>query len=323
MEYKDYYKSLGVSKKASQEEIKKAYRKLALKYHPDRNPNNKKAEERFKEVAEAYEVLKDPEKRKRYDELGANWKQYERAGADAGAWSGFGQGGGFNYRNYGGRQRGTGQAGGFGFEDFFGGGGGFSDFFERFFGGFGQERPGQQHYQRSRASAGRDYEAMLDVSMHEVLKGTSRMLNIEGKKIRINIKPGVKDGQVLRLKGKGGQGAHGGPAGNIYLKVNIKNMTDLQRKGNDLYINQPVSFYDALFGGKIDIKTLDGNVSIKIPKNTRGGKTFRLKGKGLPQYSDNRIKGDLYVKISIDIPENMKEEEIDLLDKAARIHGKK
>ncbi|MDZ7742004.1 MAG: DnaJ C-terminal domain-containing protein [Bacteroidota bacterium] len=321
MEYRDYYKILGVSKKASQEEIKKAYRKLALKYHPDRNPNDKKAEDSFKEVAEAYEVLKDPEKRKRYNELGANWKQYEKAGADASAWGGFNQGGGFNYQSYG-RRPGAGQAGDFGFDDMFGGGG-FSDFFERFFGGFGQAGGQQEYYTQGRPAAGRDFEAMLDLSMYEVQNGTSRMLNIDGNKIRINIKAGVKDGQVLRIKGKGGKGSHGGPAGNIFLKVNVKNETDFVRKGNDLYSNVNVSFYEAIFGGNIDVKTLTGNVSIKIPKGTRGGKTFRLKGKGLPDYKDNRVKGDLYAKVVIDIPDNFRDEEIELLSKAAKLHKNK
>ncbi len=321
MEYRDYYKILGISKKASQEEIKKAYRKLALKYHPDRNPNDKQAEDSFKEVAEAYEVLKDPEKRKRYDELGANWKQYEKAGADTGGYGGFKQGGGFNYQSYG-RRPGAGQAGSFGFEDMFGGGG-FSDFFERFFGGFDQAGQQQGYYSQNRPSAGRDFEAMLDVSLYEVQHGTSRMLNIDGKKIRINIKAGVKDGQVLRLKGKGGKGSHGGPAGNIFLKVNVKNDTDFVRKGNNLYSNVKVSFYEALFGGKIDVKTLAGNVSINIPKRTKSGKTFRLKGKGLPEYKDNRVKGDLYAKVMIDIPDNIREDEIELLSKAASLHNNK
>lgn len=320
MDYKDYYKILGLSKSASQEEIKKAYRKLALKYHPDKNPNNPQAEEKFKEVAEAYEVLKDPEKRQRYDELGANWKQYEKAGA--GGFGGYQPGGGrYHY------QRG----GGSGFSDFDlgdifggGGGGGFSDFFERFFGGFSggdfSETESQFGGRRQRASAGQDMQAMVDIDLREAYSGTTKTYNINGEKIRIKIKPGIKDGQVLRVKGKGGKGHGGGAAGNLYLKVNIKNTTAFKRKGNDLYLDQKVDFYKAVFGEKISVNTMNSNVTIALPSKTRTGKTFRLKGKGMPDYQNNNIRGDLYVRILIDVPEKMSKEEIDLLKKAAAKH---
>lgn len=319
MEYKDYYKILGLSKTASQEEIKKAYRKLALKYHPDKNPNNPESEEKFKEVSEAYEVLKDPEKRQRYDELGANWKQYEKAGA--GGFGGYQPGGGrYHY-----------QQGGSGFSDFDlgdifggGGGGGFSDFFERFFGGFGgggfseAESPfgGRS---RQRPTSGQDLQAMVDIDLQEAYSGVTKTYNIDGEKIRIKIKPGIKDGQVLRVKGKGGKGHGGGTAGNLYLKVNIKNNTAFRRKGNDLYLDQKVDFYKAVLGGKINVNTLNTSVSIPLPPKTGTGKTFRLRGKGMPDYQNNNIKGDLYVRILIDIPEKMSPEEIELIKKAAAL----
>ena len=203
MEYKDYYKILGVDKNATQEEVKKKYRKLALKYHPDKNPNNKSAEEKFKTIAEAYEVIGNKEKRKKYDELGANWKQYEQAGAYAGT-------GGFDYAQWG---QGAQQTGGYSqanYEDMFGGSGGFSDFFEQFFGG---------QYQRSSKTRkahpfpGQDYETQMDIDLSEAYHGTTRILNLKGQKLKINIKPGIKNGQLLRVKGKGGKEHKGAKAG--------------------------------------------------------------------------------------------------------------
>lgn len=318
MEYKDYYKSLGVGKDASQEEIKKTYRKLALKYHPDKNPNNKAAEEKFKEIAEAYEVLKDPEKRKKYDKLGANWKQYQ----DAGAYQSAGQGpGGFRYEYYGPGQGGS-RYSGSGFEDMFGGaGGGFSDFFEQFFGG-GFQQAGSQRRQ-ARPRKGQDFEAQLNIDLTEAYFSTSRMINLDGKKIKINIQPGVKDGQVLRVKGKGGKGAQGGEAGHIFLKVNIKPHSLFKRKDDDLYLTIPLDFYTAILGGKVNVPTMNGNVSITIPKGTQGGKTFRLKGKGMPLFSDKKKYGNLFVKIKIEIPEKLTKEELELIEKASQIHGNK
>ncbi len=318
MEYKDYYKSLGVSKDASQDEIKKAYRKLALKYHPDKNPNNKAAEDKFKEVAEAYEVLKDPEKRKKYDELGANWKYYKDA--DAGAYQSAGQRpGGFRYQYY---EPGQGSSGfgGTGFEDIFGEGGGFSDFFEQFFGGGFSQRSGRRRTTQPRK--GQDFEAQLNIDLTEAYFGASRMINLDGKKIKINVKPGVKNGQILRVKGKGGKGSQGGEAGHLYLKVNINPHTLYTRKENNLYVDVPVSFYTAILGGKVNVPTMNENVSIPIPKGTQNGKTFRLKGKGMPLYSDNTKHGDLYVKTKIDIPGKLSKEELNLIKKASEIHGK-
>lgn len=319
MDYKDYYKILGVSKSASQDDIKKAYRKLALKYHPDKNPNNKEAENKFKEVAEAYEVLRDPEKRKRYDELGVNWKQYEKAGAGFDGASGYGPGG-YRYE-YSGPGRGSSGFSGINFEDIFGGGetGGFSDFFERFFGGFYQE--GGSRRRQYQPSGGQDYTAKLEIDLTEAYFGSSRIINLDGKRIKIKIKPGVRDGQTLRLKGKGSKGAHGGAAGDLLLKVFIRNHDLYDRKGDDLYTSVKISFYKAILGCNISIRTMQGNVNIKIPQGTQNGKTFRLKGKGMPNYENNNIHGDLYVKVNVEIPKKMKKQELDLIKQASDIHG--
>jgi len=313
MDYKDYYKILGVSKKASQDEIKKAYRKLAVKYHPDKNQNDKKAEERFKEISEAYEVLKDPEKRKRYDELGANWKHYQHQGA-----------GGFNGGPFGGRG-GTrvefeGDLG-----DMFGGGG-FSDFFNSFFGGFAGGGAGHSQFRGgggspfggAYAAKGQDLQAEMSISLEEAYEGVTKILNVNGNQLRLKIKPGIRDGQTLRLKGKGGPGP-GGAAGDLYLKVNIHKHTSFERKGDDLYVDLPVDLYTAVLGGKANVQTLKGAVNVNIAKGTENGKTLRLKGLGMPKYENNKVSGNLYAKVNVRIPKNLSEEEIKLFKQLQQI----
>ncbi|MBU2649935.1 MAG: J domain-containing protein [Bacteroidetes bacterium] len=297
MEYKDYYRILGVGKDASQDEIKKAYRKLALKYHPDKNQGNQASEEKFKEISEAYEVLGKPENRKKYDELGMNWKQYEQAGAYGyeGPYGGASSGKGARYASY---------------DDFFGGSGGFSDFFEAFFGG-GFRGAGQERRQ-TWASPGSDYEASVSITLQQAYYGTSAVLQLGDEKLRINIKPGARDGQVLRVRGKGGQGSGGGESGNLYLKIQVVPMDGFERKGNDLYVGHDIDLYTAVLGGKITIKTLEGAVSTTIPKGTQNGKTLRFKGKGMPVYSQPGIFGDLYVRLNVHIPTGLSEKETTL-----------
>jgi curved DNA-binding protein len=305
MEYREYYKILGVDKTASQEAIKKAYRKLAVKYHPDKNKGNKEAENKFKEVAEAYEVLKDPEKRKKYDTLGSNWKQYQAQG----------NGGGFEGFDFGGQRRGSRVEFEGDINDFFGGGG-FSDFFQSFFGGgFTGRRPQPQQP----GFKGQDYEANLTISLEEAYTGTHRMLEADGNKLRIKIKPGVIDGQTLRIRQKGGKGVRGGEPGDIYIKVNIAPHNEFERQGNDLHKTLNVDLYTAILGGKARINTLKGDMEINIPEGVENGKKLRLKGLGMPDHDKPAIFGDLYVKINVVLPNKLTNEEKDLFRKLAGI----
>jgi len=305
MEYKDYYKILGVEKTATQDEIKKAYRKLAMKYHPDRNPGNKSAEEKFKEITEANEVLSDPDKRKKYDTLGANWKQYQHTG---------GQGFDDFFTNFGGGRRQTGSGSSYEFNgnlnDIFGGmGGGFSDFFESFFGGRGGGFGGRTQQQKTAV----DVEAILNVSLEDAFNGSEKTINVDGKKLKIKVIPGTKDGQKLRLKGLGRSKTADGTKGDLYLNIHVLQHPFYEIKENTLYYNLDVDLYTAVLGGKENIRTLDGKtISINIPEGTESEKKLRLKGLGL---IDNGVRGDLFVDIHVTVPKNLNKEEKELFKK--------
>ncbi|HOV83334.1 MAG TPA: J domain-containing protein [Paludibacteraceae bacterium] len=300
MEYKDYYKILGVNKNASQEEIKKAYRKLAVKYHPDKNPGNKQAEEQFKLINEAYEVLGDPEKRKKYDDLGANWNRFSQEGSYSGGnpFEGFGNQGGQQFFYEG------------NLNDLFGGGSGsgFSDFFERFFGRGAAGRDASTGFGRGFRQAevrGQDYEVEIVLTLEEAYHGTSRIIQLDNEKIRIKIKPGAYDGQVLRIKGKGGKGSSPANNGDLLIKIKILPHPVFERIGDDLKIIHQISLFDAILGGKTIVDTLDGKIKIDIPEGTQNNKILRIKGKGMPIYGKTNEYGDLLVQLQIKIPDNL------------------
>jgi curved DNA-binding protein len=303
MDYKDYYKILGIPKSASADEVKKAFRKLAVKYHPDKN-KNKAAEEKFKEANEANEVLSDPEKRKKYDELGENWQNYQQRGNQ--------NPGGFDWSKYqnaqGGRR--TYNSG----NDTFGDEGDFSSFFESIFGGSGRSGG------RTRAAQkGEDYQTESEITLEEAYTGTHRQLDVHDEKLQMTYKPGVKEGQVLRLKAKGGHGHNGGPRGDIYITIHVSRHAQYERKGDDLYCDAPVDLYTAILGGKPTIHTLKGAIKIDIPKETDNGKVLRLKNLGMPKFGKTDEFGDLYVKVVVVLPKNLSEKEIALFKELAQL----
>lgn len=308
MEYKDYYKTLEVSKTATKDEIKKSYKKLARKYHPDVNPGNHEAEEKFKAISEAYEVLGDDEKRKKYDQLGADWKRYEQAGGGPG---------GFDWSQY----AGAGGPGGGRYAHFEGdfGGGDFSDFFSSIFGGMGGGARSQGGRRSSMAFKGQDYTAELHLTMEDAYHGGQKTITVAAKHLRITIKPGVTDGQTIRLKGQGGPGMNGAENGDLYITFRIEPHHHYTRKNHDLIVEAPISVYKAALGGEEVVDTLSGKVKIKIQPETQNGKILRLKGKGFPVYNHPGQHGDLYIKTVLHLPEKLTEKEKELFRQLAEL----
>ena len=306
MDYKDYYKILGIDKKATQAEIKKKFRKLAIQYHPDKNPDNAEAENKFKEVNEAYEVLGDAEKRKKYDELGSNWKQYDQyKNAQQGRRAG-------NYQY-------TGE-----YDDFFGGarGGGFSDFFNSFFGGGfasgqGSNAGGRSFGQRPNVSRPVTARGKLDLSFDESVHGVSKTVQVNGKKIRLNIAPGARDGQKLKVTGKGPDG------GDLIVELKVGKNPLYQIEGLNLSGKLEVDMYTAALGGKANVKTPHGSFSLNIQAGSAGGKKLRLKGKGMPDYGKKGIYGDFIAEINISIPTNLSSREKELLQNLRKLRTAK
>ena len=311
MEYKDYYQILGVDKRASQKEIKKAYRRLARQYHPDVNPGDKAAEARFKEINEAHEVLGDPEKRKKYEELGANWQQWQRTGGDPR---------GFDWsRWYAGGQPGGGRVrveyGDLG--DLFGQGGGFSDFFRSVFGGMG----GPAYAQQRKGRRGQDFEHTVEVTLEEAHSGTKRVLQLDSQRIEVKIPPGVETGSRIRIAGKGGGGIGGAPSGDLYLRTIVRSHGTFERKENDLYTKVPVDLYTAVLGGEVAVQTLKSQVMLTIPPETQSGDRFRLRGLGMPHLKNPESKGDLYAEARIVLPQGLDQTEKELFTQLASLRS--
>lgn len=296
MEFIDYYKVLGVDKKSTQDEIKKAYRKLARKYHPDVNPNDKDAEKKFKEISEANEVLSNPENRKKYDKYGKDWKhadEIEQAQQQR--------------RKSGSGFRDT-STSGFSDSDY-------SDFFESMFGG-GRNRGGGVQFK------GQDYHAELQLDLMDVYTTHQRTLNVNGKNIRLTIPAGVENGQVIKIKGHGGEGLNGGPRGDLIIEFSIANHSVYKRDKGNLYTTVDLDLYTALLGGEAIIDTLDGKVKLKVKPETPNGTKVKLKGKGFPLYKKEGEFGDLYITYNVTLPTNLSEKEKQLLNELAKLRSK-
>ncbi len=305
MEYKDYYQILGVPRTATQDDIKKAYRKLARQYHPDNNPGDKQAEAKFKEANEANEVLSDPQKRQKYDALGSQWQQYQRTG---------GRPGGFDWNQW------TTPTQAYDVNDLndLFGDGGFSDFFTRIFGGVGNGRPGGSAAQRG-PTRGRDYEQPIEIPLRDAFTGTTLTLQKDGQKLEVKVPAGVKTGSRIRVSGQGEAGRQGGGAGDLYLVVNVQSDPHFERDGDDLKMEAPVDLYTLILGGEAMVKTLNGQVSMKVPPETQPGRIIRLRGQGMPQLRDPQLRGDLYVKVQAKLPQHLSHEEQKLFEQLAKL----
>ena len=292
MKFIDYYKILGVSKKATKDEIKKAYRKLARKYHPDVNPGDKEAERKFKEVNEANEVLSNPENRAKYDEYGKDWQHaeaFEKAKQDQARYQ---------------RQRTTSES--FTEDDF-------SDFFSSMFGGRsgGRQRPMQFR--------GEDYNAELELPLQEVYKTHKRTLTVNGKNIRLTIPAGVRNGQVIKIRNHGGEGINGGPRGDLNIRFSIVNNSKFRRDEDNLYTTVELDLYKALLGGEIIADTFDGKVKLKVKPETPNGTQVKLKGKGFPVYKKEGQFGDLYITYEIKLPKKLSAREKELFEELSKL----
>ena len=306
MDFKDYYSVLGVPKTATDDEIKKAFRKLARQYHPDLNPNDKAAEAKFKDINEANEVLGDAEKRKKYDDLGANWRQYEQQ-----ARSGYGPGAGVGPDGRGGFRTMSPDE----MNELFGQEGSFSDFFSTFFGGApGAAGPRHRAGRHTRPRRGHDVEAEAQLTLEESFAGTTRKVALErgGKDhtVEVRIPAGIKDGARIRATGEGGPAVGGGSAGDLYLSIRILPHPRYERRGQDLHLRERIPVTTAVLGGDISVATLSGStLRLRIPELTRAGRVFRLKGHGMPVVGNSAERGDLYVTVDIDIPLQLTPEE--------------
>jgi curved DNA-binding protein len=302
MDYKDYYKTLGVERNASEEDIRKAYRKLAMQYHPDRNPNDKQAEERFKEINEAYQVLNDPKKRSHYDRLGSDYSTWQQRGAP----------GDFNWDQYGGGFPGGVRVEYGDLDDLFGGAGagGFSDFFRTIFGQGAGAGTGTRTRARQQPQG---YQQELEITLDEAYKGTTRIFESDGKQKQVRIPPGVRTGSKVRVAGAAPNGL------DLYLIVEVKEDPRFERRGNDLHTTATVNVFTAILGGEADVETLSGKVKLNIPAGTQPEQVFRLAGRGMPSVKNKDEKGDLYVRLKVQIPKYLSAKQRELLEEASRL----
>lgn len=291
MDYKDYYKLLGVERKASDDDIRKAYRKLAKQHHPDYNPNNKQAEERFKEINEAYEVLGDAKKRSTYDKLGTDYSQWQRRGGTPND---------FNWGQYGNTRVNVDDL-----NDMFGGsGGGFSDFFQTIFGMGGRQSPRAQT---------QGYQQELEITLEEAYKGATRLLDSDGRKKQVRIPAGVRSGSKVRVAGAGPNGM------DLYLIVDVQEDKRFERRGDDLHATATTSVFTAILGGDADVETFEGKIKLNIPAGTQPEQVFRLAGRGMPHLKNPAAKGDLYVRLKVQIPKYLNPKQRELLEEVSKI----
>lgn len=311
MDYKDYYKILGVERSATEAEIKSAFRKLALQYHPDRNPGNKAAEEKFKEINEAYEVLSDPQKRARYDQLGDSYSRWQQRGAP----------GDFNWGDWaagapqGGVQWNVGNL-----DDLFGGAGGFSDFFQAIFGGgFGGQggRAGTREQTRRAAQRPVTYQQDVQISLDEAYRGAERTVMVDNRKLQMKIPAGARTGTKVRMAGAGPAGPNG-RASDLYLNIEVLPDPRFERRGDDLYTDVTTDLYTAVLGGEARVQTPEGAVMLTIPAGTQPGQSFRLSGRGMPLLRNPNKKGDLFARIKVQIPRDLTPEQRKLFEQLAR-----
>lgn len=311
MKFKDYYKTLGVEKSASQEKIKSSYKKMAMKYHPDKNQDNKDAEEKFKDISEAYEVLSDTDKRAKYDSLGSSYKNFQNTGGSADQ---------FDYSNWMNKNQASGGKTTFG--DYVNSGGGISDFFEKIFGNTYKQQE-QSVNSRTRAKKGQDYLTELELTLEEALKGTSRRVKVNEESIEITFKPGAFNNQELKISSKGYNGKNGGANGDLVITLKVKEQAGYELKDLDIYQDANIDLYTAILGGKLKVVSLGRTIDLNITAESQNGKILKLNGLGMPKYKKANENGNLFVKLNVVLPNQLSAKEVELFNDLKKISSTK